>query len=397
MKKLLTLGLLATLLGCHEQATTETPAAAVSPPPLPTPVARPRAFDYTLEHRFEESPADTLIQIGSRHYRLQLQAETDSTHAIDLTEDGRVVDPAGPLPTDSAARADLVRGYAGWYTFTLADSTGRHPIFKQKVNKKAFYQAAPLDIAVLTPTDRPMYLGYAAGLQALVFVVPIYPGPGDFGFEATLLLDATTGRVRHLGPAHSAVINGIDCNPRLAPNGRAVLTCSELLRAGRPTLNFNHRPHAQLIGARFLSDTTFLTVYEYGDERPGSDPDAEPERVVPPALRNAPNAFVYGLSGQVLASFHADWNNGFDFNIIRLFVPATRSYYFYTPDGVTLLRQARPDSAQTWSFRHLPRFKAPQWPTERADTLTYLGNDTRHVLYIDTIDPRRIRFQTLRK
>ena len=82
-------------------------------------MARPRAINYSLGQDFVESPADTLIQIGSKHYRLRLRAETDSTHAIDLTKDGRVVDPAGPLPTDSAARANLVRGYAGWYTFTL--------------------------------------------------------------------------------------------------------------------------------------------------------------------------------------------------------------------------------------------------------------------------------------
>ena len=366
MKPFLLISLLAGLLsGCNQEKTpAETAASTVPDRERATPTALPRAIDYTLEHRYAESPADTLIRIGSRHYHLLLRAETDSTHPVAFTEAGGVVDPAGPPPTDSAARANTARGYAGGYTFTLRDSTGRKTIFTQRVDKKAFYKAAPTDIAVLTPTDRPMYLGYSPGLRALVFVVPIYPGPGDYGFDATVVLDGRTGRLQHLGPAHSAVMGGLDCNPRLGPNGRAVLTCSELLRAGRPALNLNNKPHAQLMAARFLSDTTFLTVYEYGDYRPGPD-GSYPQLVTPPALRHAPNAFVRGLSGQVLASFRADYADAFSYEVYRRFVPATASYYFYGDQAVTLFRRARPDSLLRLPLRRLPRFVPPSAPPNK--------------------------------
>jgi hypothetical protein len=385
--------LLGMLAGCNQQkTTTETTVSTVPNRARTAPAAPPRAIDYTLEHRYAEGPADTLIRIGSRHYRLLLRAETDSTHPVAFTEAGGVADPAGPLPTDSAARANTARGYAGGYTFTLCDSTGRTTLFEQRIDKKAFYKAAPTDIVVVTPTDRPMYLGYSPGLRALVFVVPIYPGPGDYGFDATVLLDSRTGRLRHLGPAHSAVMGGLDCNPRLGPNGRAVLTCSELLRAGQPPLALNNKPHAQLIAARFLSDTTFLTVYEYGDYRPG--PDGSYPQLVPPARPPAFNAFVRGLSGRVLASFRAGYADAFHYEVYRRFVPATASYYFYDDQAVTLFRRHRPDSLLRRPLRRLPRFASPKRPTEEADTLETA--ERRFVLFVDTLDPRRLRFQPLK-
>jgi hypothetical protein len=394
MKRLLLLSLpVVLMLGCNQQkTTTETAVSTVPNRERARVAASSRAIDYTLEHRYEEGPADTLIQIGSRHYRLLMRAETDSTHPVAFTEAGGVVDPAGPLPIDSTTQANTARGYAGSYLFTLRDSAGRNTVFEQRVNKKAFYRAAPTDIVVLTPTDRPMYLGYSPGLHALVFVVPLYPGPGDYGFDATMLLDDRTGRVQHLGPAHSAVMGGLDCNPRLGPNGRAVLTCSELLRAGRPPLNLNSKPHAHLVAARFLADTAFLTVYEYGDYRAG--PDGSFPQLVPPARSPAFNAFVRGLSGQVLAAFRADYADAFSYEVYQHFVPATASYYFYDNQAVTLFRRARPDSLLRLPLRRLPRFARPKHPTEIADT--FETAERRFVLYIDTLNPRRLRYQPMK-
>lgn len=126
-----------------------------------------------------------------------------------------------------------------------------------------------------------------------------------------------------------------------------MLTCAdELLRAGRPLISLR-RAHAQLWAAHFLSDTTLLVVYDFGDYRPSKpdparthiDPTADPsvsagfslpetEFVSTPIQRRAANAFILGISGHVLNRFKYEGSEpGIRDVLPRYFSPITRTYY----------------------------------------------------------------------
>ena len=361
--------------------------------------------DLTRPYDRRPGPRDSLIAIGARHYRLSVRVETDSTKPIYFGPASGVGE-AFAAPGDSARRAGQVRGYAETYTFTLRDSLARKVIFRRQLHKPDFYRAESRDVVTVMNMEPPGYLGYSAALDALVFVCYLGIPYSDVGSQATLLLDRR-GRVQRLSPGGSAFSDAADCDPRISPSGRAVLTCSEILRAGQPPLLLK-KPHALLRAARFLSDTTLLAVYEYGDyvARPTS-PDDEADNgpnvtapmtnydfVTTPAQRRLPTAFVMSTSGHILRRFRLVPDMELASFLARAWMRGAGAYLLVEANNkVVVVPKAHPENLLEISLKKLPRFHPPLRPHEQA----FLTGSSfaRLRFYVDTLNPREIRVEPL--
>lgn len=402
--RLLLLGTLG-LAGCE----TRQPAAAEHPAQPAAPVAatvRPQPtlpdLDYTrASFGLDEGPADTLVRLGSRRYWLSVQVATDSTRPV-LAARGGVVGPVFRAVDTSAAQ---VRGYYETYTFTLRDSTRQRVQWRRQLHKSDFAHVGTPDLITVMNLPRPRYLGYSAAQQALAFSCTMGIPYSDVAARATLVLDARTGRLRRLSDGGSASWEAADCAPQLSSSGRCILTCTELLRPGQPPLQLA-RPHANLTAARFLTDTTLLLVYERGDyiaPAPSAAPDSvdanvsagfnNPEFRTTPAQRRLPTAYVLSTSGRELTHFRlATSSDAMRNDLLRTFAPAAHAYLLYDESGkLVLLPKAHPDSLVELPLKTLARFQPPQRPREQRYRIE--GTFSHLTLYIDTLHPRRIRYQ----
>lgn len=401
------------LAGCEARQ----PAKVVEKSLLPEavlPMPASDTADYTSSQHGAltyRANRDTLILLGHRRYWLQLSQTADSTKPFDYGPT-RVVGRHFAAPSDSAWQQRQVRGYDGSYRFVLRDSTHQRVIFRQQLHKKDLLPAAPAETVTVSDPEF-YYLGYSSGLQALLFLVEIGIPNSDVGHRAALLLDARSGQVRALRDAGSSTFEATDCEPQVSPDGQAVLTCAdELLRAGRPPFSLR-RPHAELRATRFLTDTTLLAVYAFGDYRPRKpDPalsDAGPsndptitagfylpdeEFVSTPAQEQAANAFVLGTTGHVLGKFHfTNWGMGeMDYNLPRQFLAATRTYYFLNDrKTLILLPKASPGRIIERPLKTLPKFRPPQRPQEASFTLPDDFGQEEFTFYVDKTRPQAIR------
>jgi hypothetical protein len=403
MRLLYVIGLLATLAGCEarQPAATQAPAAEQRPA-QPLLVAADTADCTRACPAPEPGPADTLVAIGSRHYWLSVRVSTDSARALYY---GPAVNAGGAF----AARGDTaslaarrVRGYEETYTFTLRDSTHRKLVFRRQLHKPDFYPAAGRDIVTVMHLERPAYLGYSSSLDALVFACYLWVPSSDVGERATLLLDHR-GRLKTISPGGPVMWDdAIDCDPQLAPAGRAVLTCTELLRAGHPPLRLA-KPHAQLHAARFLNDSTLLTLYENGDYRPtagaaGSTTDSTVtaplvsyDFVASPAQRRLPTAFIVRTNGQVLRRFFLKPSGVATNEVPRIFVKPSRVYFLYEENTkLVLVPKAHPESLTELPLQSLPKFKLPLRPHEKRFDIN--TDFSRLQLYVDTLHPQQVRY-----
>jgi hypothetical protein len=302
----------------------------------------------------------------------------------------------------------LVRDYAETYTFTLRDSLGKTVIFRRQLHKPDFYAAENRDVVTVMNMAPPGYLGYSAALDALVFVCYLGIPYSDVGSQATLLLDRQ-GRVRRLSPGGPAFSDAPDCDPRISPSGRAVLTCSEILRAGQPPLSIQ-KPHALLRAARFISDTTLLLVYEYGDyvlrptrsgppEATGDGPDVTApmtpyDFVTTPAQRRLPTAMVLSTSGKVLRQFRFVPDYALASDLARTWARSAGAYLFVEAGHkLVVVPKAHPEALFELPLRQLPKFQPPQRPHEQAYSV--ISDFTRLRFYVDTLNPRAVRVQKL--
>jgi hypothetical protein len=366
--------------------------------------------DLTRRYYHRPGPKDSLIQIGSRRYRLSVRVDTDSTKPIEFAP-AESVGNAFAAPSDTAWKAKRVRGYQETYSFTLRDSVSRAVVFRRQLRKPDFYAVAPRDMVTVMNLSPPAYLGYSAALDALVFVC--YPGIpySDVGQRATLLLDRQ-GRVKGLSPGGAAWSEAPDCDPRLSPSGRAVLTCSEILSAGRKPVPL-FKPHKELRAARFLNDSTLLVVYENGDyvkrlrtlTAPATAegmlpveggretaPMDEVEFVTTAAQRRLPTAYLISTNGRVLCSFKLRTSGAFAYDLLRSWLKPASTYVFFNEyDKLVLVPKAHPDSMKELPLHQLARFRKPQLPQEKRYEVR--SDFSELTLYVDTTAPHKIRYQ----
>ncbi|MCI1187280.1 hypothetical protein MON38_07595 [Hymenobacter sp. DH14] len=382
------------LVGCEQKAyLTEKRASPVSvavapsaPPPAATPAPAPRPVAPAPAPVYRPGwapPAvlDTAVVLNGRPYWLRIEAETDSTQRLKTTYQ--------PYP----GHYEQARGYQGHFTFALHDAAGQQ-LFRRQLRKADFYKAAGQDIVTESEAYRPELLAYSPAFGALVFTVDFMVPDSDVGSQAVLLLDLT-GRVLRISDGR-APGSGADCDPALTPNGRALLTGSELLRPGQPALRL-HRADADLAGAFLLTDTTMLVVYAPGKSRVIHAP-GEPEtygRTPTKQQQQAANAQVRHLgTGRVLSRFrYAGFYEELGFTIPRGYVAGVH-YLLDEQRGLRLVPAAAPARTTEVRFAAMPRFVPPQRRHEVRLELQSAGSG--FAFYIDTTSqPPRIRYQRL--
>ncbi|WP_325132702.1 hypothetical protein [Hymenobacter sp.] len=382
--------------GCETRqqvATTPVPPAAIKPPAaqvaLPSPGAfrpAPDTLDVSSQEymdALDKSVLDTLLSLGPRHYRLRLQAVADSSH--ELRSPSPSVDS---MVVGAKPNGDFIYGvkhyYDVRYIITLLDSAGRRQ-FQRTFTKPAFYQMVGREVVLRSEPVRPAFVGYNAPRQWLLLRQEFGVEGTDWGAEVFLALDLK-GRTQRLTPSNGYGGGGSDCRIQQSPSGQAVITCEELLLPGGRHQSLT-KPRTELIAARFLSDTTLLTVYEYVTTRRvqydgvwGNENSPNPRR------RHLPNAFVLSArTGQVLASFRFDGAiEALGYHLPRLYVWQTKSYYL--PDEerhlLRILPRDKPQLTSQIDYHKLPVFKAPRQPQELKINLS-MGGDTS-AIYLNT-------------
>ena len=355
------------------------PAAAASAPapraaaPASAPVYRPGWAPPAV--------LDTAVVLNGQPYRLRLEAETDSTQRLKTTYQ--------PYP----GHYEQARGYQGRFTFTLHAPDGRQ-VFRRQLRKADFYKAAGQDIVTESEAYRPELLAYSPAFGALVFTLDFMVPDSDVGAQVVLMLDLT-GRVVRISDGR-APGSGADCDPALTPNGRALLTGSELLRPNQPPMRL-HRADSDLAGAFLLTDSTVLVVYAPGKSHLIHAP-GEPEtygRTPTPQQQRAPNAQVRQIhTGRVLSRFrYTGFYEELGFTIPRAYVAGIH-YLLDEQRGLRLVPAAAPARTSEVRFAAMPRFVPPQRRTEVRFELQSSGSG--FAFYVDTTSQLpRIRYQRL--
>ena len=381
------------LAGCDQKAyVTEKRTSPVSvamspsaPPPVAAaPVLRPTVPAPARVYRPGWAPPallDTAVMLNGQRYRLHLEAETDSTQRLKNTYQ--------PYPGHS----EVARGYQGRFTFALHDAAGQQ-VFRRQLRKADFYKAAGQDIVTESEAYRPELLAYSPAFGALVFTLDFMVPDSDVGAQAVLMLDLT-GRVVRISDGR-APGSGADCDPALTPNGRALLTGSELLRPNQPALRL-HRADADLAGAFLLTDSTVLIVYALGKSHlihaPG-EPDTY-GRTPTPQQQRAANALVRHIyTGRVLSRFrYTGFYEELGYTIPRAYAAGVH-YLLDEQRGLRLVPAAAPARTSEVRFTAMSRFVPPQRRTEVRFELQSSSN--AFAFYVDTTSQvPRIRCQRL--
>lgn len=326
-----------------------------------------------------------MLRLNARTYRLRLQVQTDSS---------QLLKPAQPVDADSVAvgtkpNGDLILAakqfYNIRYTITLLDSAGRRQ-FRRTFTKPDFYAVAGRQLVVESEPLRPVFIGYNAPRQWLLFRQEFEVDGTDWGGEAFLALDLK-GQIKRLTPSNSYGGGGSDCRIQQSPDGQAVITCEELLLPGGRHQRLA-RPNGRLTAARFLSDTTLLATYDFVKTQRVKIGESWTYDEVPiPRYRNAPNAFILSArTGKELARFRYD--GVFDvlgYHLPGRYVWQTATYYLLDENrhSLRIIPKYQPQRTQEIRLAQLARFQAPQLPSERK---LRLGTESMEIaLYIDAV------------
>jgi hypothetical protein len=394
------LGLVCGLLlaGCnsHPAATVvkEEPVvlAPIAPPLVaPVPVALPDTVDVSsLDYRstYGKAVTDTLVKIGGHHYRLQLKAWPDSSQQLKMVA-------ASAAITDSTTAVDEQAGDAGpfynvRYTITLLDSVG-HQRFRRTFTKPSFYPVMGKELVLQSIAISPEFIGYNAPRQLLLFRQEFGVDGTDWMADAYLALDLN-GKLQQLKADNDYGGGGADCRIQQSPDGRAILTCKELiLPSGRH--QSLHKPDGLLVAARFLSDTTLLTVYDFVTVH---QTQAEYYKSPIPRYRTAPNAFILSArTGKAIARFRYNgYYEELGYTLPRHYAWQTKRYYLLDDSRhvIRIIPKEKPQLTHEVSLLQVPKFKAPRQQNELRVPLATEG--TSAMLYVDTVT-QKMRFQVL--
>ena len=258
------------LAGCDSATTRKSETATHAP--LPVAASAPAAITPAdtlkpfrpLAGRPDSLPGPVQVRIGATAYRLELTARADSS------QPRRYPRPIAQDPDPADTAASFYEGYEGIYTFRLLRPDGQ-PQFVRQLTKADFRQAMGPELAAESVVQRPVFLGYLPAFGALAFEISFCPPESDAGGEALLLLNATTGQVRH--KSLSRWTGGCNSSPALAANGRLLLTSTEILQANGQTAILN-RPNCQVAGTLLVNDQTVLVVYWPNQDAKGETPPA---------------------------------------------------------------------------------------------------------------------------
>ena len=316
------------------------------------------------ELRLSVVKTDTVLRIEGRLYHLRMRAIADSTQMLSAVTGGIVGEAYAA--DDDFASTKKVRGPEGHYSITLTDSAGRQ-VFRREFRKADFYRLVGPDIAVVAEPEPAVFLGYYPELGGLAFWQSIGIPQSDVGDYLFLLLDLR-GQVLELSLSNSWGSGRVDCSPAPAPNGQALLTCATLLRPGRPPLSLE-KPKANLMLARFLNDSTLLTLYAYGETHYEYEADSTVKSmdfVEPSQMRRVPNAFLTTVRGSKVASFR--YNGAWDllgYFVPRTYVHSLHTYYLLDENrGLRLIDKHDPAATREVGFQQMTRFTPPQQPRE---------------------------------
>jgi hypothetical protein len=387
-------GLLLISCNSHPPATVVQEKPAVPPPtappvvaPVPA-VALPDTVDVSSLYyhtTYGKTAADTLLKIGEHHYRLQLQARPDSSQQLKMaaatpdstTAAGEQADDAGPF-------------YNVRYTITLLDSVG-HRQFRTTFTKPSFYPVIGKELVLQSIAIRPEFIGYNGPRQLLLFRQEFGVDGTDWMADAFLAIDLK-GKLQQLKADNDYGGGGADCRIQQSPDGRAILTCQELLLPGGRRQSL-HKPNGLLVAARFLSDTTLLTVYDFVTVH---QTQAEYYKSPIPSYRTAPNAFILSArTGKAIARFRYNgYHEELGYILPRQYAWQTKTYYLLDDKRrvIRIIPKEKPQLTHEVSVLQLPKFKAPRQQNELRVPLSTEG--TSAMLYVDTIT-HKMRFQVL--
>ncbi|AHJ98090.1 hypothetical protein [Hymenobacter swuensis] len=381
----------------------EKPAEQATAPPVPPntvqaaavpvlPSVPPDTVDWLARTLPGNASTDTMLQIEGKSYRLRLSASADSTRMLRVSTGG-IVGEAFAVDSNFV-RNKLVQGPSGSYVIQLL--AAGQPVMRRRFQKPDFYTVAERAIVVVSEPTPPRFLGYYPELGGLAFWQQIGIPASEVGSYFFYLLDLK-GKVRELSFGNQFGEGHTDCDPLPAPGGKALLTCARLLRPGQPPLNLQ-KPQADLALARFLSDTTLLVLYNYGEYKTETDNSGLEEMSwqVPPHLRNKPNGFVLNLQGKQLARFRFNsLGEEMGYYVRRAYVPAVQTYYLLDAErGVRLLAKQNPAATREVPFRQMTPFSPPQRPMEVQFTIR--AGTADFVFYADKAHPEKLRYQRSR-
>ncbi|MBF9237015.1 hypothetical protein I2I05_06365 [Hymenobacter sp. BT683] len=381
MRPFFFLSVLLCLAGCDQKSTSQQEAAppqTTPAPPAPAAIAPPRPLAFadtaapytTLPGFFDSVKVAPQVRINGTVFRLQTTAQTDSTRPLRYA-----LPPTAYVDgsTDDSTQSNVVTGFEGTYTFRLLRPDGK-PQFVQKLLKSAFGAAVGKDMAVEAAAMPPVFSGYLPAFNALAFELSFYPPDSDAGGELLLLLDATTGRVIHKELARW--MSGCNSETALSPNGRTLLTSTEILQSNGRSTEIDNIPGREVAGTLLVNDQTVLVAYTGGYDNKGEHLPLK-----------GPNAELMNLNGRRLAAFNLESiDGGLGSRMLSKYVGQTRSHYLFDEANgkVGIISAEKPVPARILKLSQIPIFRAPLRPTEVRIHFA-IETGTRAAFYIDTV------------
>ncbi len=100
-------------------------------------------------------------------------------------------------------------------------------------------------------------------------------------------------------------------------------------------------------------------------------------------------------SGRVLRKFNLTPVSELSTELPRTFMKSTHTYYFLETDSkLVLISKTHSDSVTQVPFKKLTRFTPPKQAHELKRV--HFSQNGRVALYIDTVEPQRVRYQRLK-